>query len=107
MNREMAVRTKPPGTYGAAVLRSITLVLVGTVVGATGGGVYAKQLSNWLARKVSEAVYFAGSAEKVIFGTDYPVTKYSDALALVNIMEVNIKDKERILWRNAESLFSL
>jgi predicted lipid-binding transport protein (Tim44 family) len=36
----MAVRTKAPDTYGAAVLRPITLVLIGTFLGATGGGLY-------------------------------------------------------------------
>jgi len=72
-----------------------------------GGGAYGGRFSEWLARKMSEAIYYAGGAEKVIFGTDYPVTRYSDALALVNIMDVGTADKERILWRNAEKLFGL
>jgi uncharacterized protein len=71
----------------------------------TGGGGYAKKFEGWLARKVSEAVYYAGGAEKVIFGTDYPVTKYSDALALVKVLDVSESDKERILWGNAKELF--
>ena len=73
----------------------------------TGGGAYARQLSEWLARKVSEVVYFCGGAEKVLFGTDYPVTKYSDALALVELLDVDQADIERILWRNAKELFGL
>jgi uncharacterized protein len=72
-----------------------------------GGGAYGRRFSAWLAKKISEAVYYAGGAEKVIFGTDYPVTRYSDALALVNMMHVSTADKERILWRNAEKLFRL
>jgi len=71
----------------------------------TGGGGYPQKFSGWLARKLSEAVYFAGGAEKVIFGTDYPITTYSDALALVEKMEVSEGDKERILWRNAKKVF--
>jgi predicted TIM-barrel fold metal-dependent hydrolase len=73
----------------------------------TGGGGYSLKFSGWLAKKLSEAVYFAGGAEKVIFGTDYPITKYSDALSLVDMMEVSSEDKERILWRNAKDVFSL
>lgn len=73
----------------------------------TGGGGYAKKFGEWLGRKVSEAVYYAGGAEKIIFGTDYPVTKYSDALALVETLDVSRADKERILWRNAKELFRL
>ncbi len=73
----------------------------------TGGGGYAQKFAQWLARKLSEAIYFAGGAEKVIFGTDYPITKYSDALALVGMLDVGEADKERILYRNAEKVFGL
>jgi uncharacterized protein len=73
----------------------------------TGESGYAAKYSDWLARKVSEAVYFVGGADKVIFGTDYPVTKHSDALGLVKRLNVSQRDKEKILWRNAERLFQL
>ena len=73
----------------------------------TGGRAYAEHYAKWLSRKISEAIYFAGGAEKVVFGTDYPVTKHSDALGLVKMLDVSEQDKERILWRNAESLFHL
>lgn len=74
---------------------------------STGGGGYAKKFAVWLARKMSEAIYFAGGAEKVIFGTDYPVTTHSDALALVQMLDVEDPDRERILWRNAKRVFRL
>ena len=73
----------------------------------TGGGGYARKFTEWLAKKVSEAVYYAGGAKKIVFGTDYPVTRYSDALALVQMLEVSETDRERILWRNAKELFGL
>lgn len=73
----------------------------------TGGGAYAQKFAQWLAMKISEAIYFAGGAEKVIFGTDYPVTKHSDALNLVKLMQVSEADKDRILWRNASEVFKL
>jgi predicted TIM-barrel fold metal-dependent hydrolase len=73
----------------------------------TGGGAYAEKFAEYLARKISEAIYFAGGAEKVIFGTDYPVTKHSEALDLVRRLEVDERDKEKILWRNAERVFGL
>jgi hypothetical protein len=40
LKRERAVWTKLPSAYGMIILRSMTLVLVGTALGATGGGVY-------------------------------------------------------------------
>jgi uncharacterized protein len=74
---------------------------------SAGGGRYAKKFAEWVARQVSEAIYFAGGAEKVLFGTDYPVTKHTDALALVEMLDVEQADKERILWGNAKKVFGL
>jgi uncharacterized protein len=68
---------------------------------------YADRFAGWLAKKISDAIYYAGGAEKVIFGTDYPVTKHTEALALVNRLAIEEGDKEKILWRNAERVFRL
>jgi predicted TIM-barrel fold metal-dependent hydrolase len=73
----------------------------------TGGGAYPGKFTDWLARKISEAIYFAGGPEKIIFGTDYPITAYSDALDLVRRLDVDEGDREMILWRNAETVFGL
>jgi uncharacterized protein len=68
---------------------------------------YADRFVEWLVKKISEAIYYAGGAEKVIFGTDYPVTTHSETLALVRKLEVEEIDKEKILWRNSERVFRL
>jgi len=70
-------------------------------------GAYAEKYATWLARKISEAIYYASGADKVLFGTDYPVSKHSDVIELVKMLDVNVGDKEKILWRNAEKLFKL
>jgi predicted TIM-barrel fold metal-dependent hydrolase len=77
------------------------------ISGLITGGAYAEKYARWLARKIGEAIYFAAGAEKVMFGTDYPVTKHSDTLALVKRLKVDERDKEKILWRNAERVFGL
>jgi predicted TIM-barrel fold metal-dependent hydrolase len=77
------------------------------ISGLITGGAYAEKYAEWLAKKISEAIYFAAGAEKIIFGTDYPVTKHSETLALVRRLEVDERDKEKILWRNAERVFGL
>ena len=77
------------------------------ISGLITGGAYAEKYAEWLARKISEAIYFAAGADKVIFGTDYPVTKHSETLALVRKLEVDEGDKGKILWRNAERVFNL
>ncbi len=73
----------------------------------TGSKGYAEKYVEWLAKKISEAIYYAGGTDKIIFGTDYPVTKHSEALDLVRRLDVGEPDKEKILWRNAERVFCL
>ena len=68
---------------------------------------YADKFAGWLAKKISESIYYAGGAEKVIFGTDYPVTTHAEALALVRRLEIEEADKEKILWGNAVTVFHL
>jgi uncharacterized protein len=71
----------------------------------TGERGYADKYLEWLAKKISEAIYYAGGAEKVMFGTDYPVMKHSDALTLIKKLKVDQRDKEKILWHNAKQVF--
>ena len=73
----------------------------------TGGGAYPGKFARTLAKKISEAIYYAGGAEKVLFGTDYPVTSYPDALSLVDLLEIDDADREMILRRNAKKVFRL
>jgi predicted TIM-barrel fold metal-dependent hydrolase len=74
---------------------------------AVGGSRYYGRYTGWLARKISEAIYFAGGAEKVLFGSDYPVTTQSAAIALVAKLRIETEDRERILSRNASRVFGL
>jgi len=72
-----------------------------------GGGGYSEEYARMLAQRISEAVYYAGGAEKVVFGTDYPVETHENGLSLVSMLKVNQADKEKILWRNASRLYSI
>jgi len=72
-----------------------------------GGGRYTKEYVQTLAQRISEAVFYAGGADKFIFGTDYPVETLEKGLALVSKLKVTQADKEKILWRNAARLYSI
>ena len=72
-----------------------------------GGSKYADKYTDYLAQRLSRAVYFAGGADKVIFGSDYPVTHPSAAIALVDKLEIDTKDRRRILSQNAKKVFGL
>ena len=50
----------------------------GLVLG--GGGKYSDLYLESIAAKISDAIYFAGGVDKVIFGTDYPVETFSAGL---------------------------
>jgi uncharacterized protein len=72
-----------------------------------GGGGYSREYVRMLAQRISEAVYYAGGAEKLIFGTDYPVETHVNGLKLVSMLKVTQADREKIFWRNASKLFSI
>ena len=74
---------------------------------SVGGSRYVGRYLEWLASRLSRAIYFAGGADKVLFGTDYPVTTHSMALALVKKLEVDASDRRRILFENASKVFGL
>jgi uncharacterized protein len=68
---------------------------------------YPGKYSDWVAKRISEAIYFAGSADKIFFGTDYPVSRHSDSLDLIRKLDVVERDKEKILSDNARRVFHL
>lgn len=84
--------------------RNVFADMSGMVVG---GGGYSREHSRMLSRRISEAVYYAGGAEKIVFGTDYPVETHETGLSLVSSLKVTQADKEKILWRNASRLYSM
>ena len=72
-----------------------------------GGSAYTDRYTEWLVHKLNGAIYFAGGADKVIFGTDYPVTTYSTALGLVSRLDVDRRGRANVLAHNAERVFRL
>lgn len=69
------------------------------------GGEYSDKYLDSLVSKISDAIYFAGSADKIIFGTDYPVETFAAGLALVNKLKIKKEDIDKILSENARRLF--
>jgi uncharacterized protein len=70
-----------------------------------GGSKYTIGYLDSIAEQLTRAIYFAGGAEKVIFGTDYPVSTPALALDLVGKLKIDAEDAERILWKNAAKVF--
>ena len=68
---------------------------------------YAKRFRDTLARKISEAIYFAGGVDKVFFGTDYPVETFSSAISFASKLDLDPQDSDKLLYENARRLFSI
>lgn len=72
-----------------------------------GGSKYLDGYLDSLADQLTRAIYFAGGAEKVIFGMDYPVSTPKLALELVSRIKVDAADRDAILCRNATRVFKI
>lgn len=72
-----------------------------------GVGGYQEQHMKALARRLSEAVYYVGEATKILFGSDYPVSRPDDVIRLVSSMKIKEEDMERIFYKNASGLFRI
>jgi uncharacterized protein len=71
------------------------------------GSPYSARYAAWLVGKLNSAVYYAGGVDKIIFGTDYPVTSYSTALGLVSELDVSRGERAKVLSGNARRVFRL
>jgi uncharacterized protein len=69
------------------------------------GSKYAEKYTDSLANKLSDAMYYAGGGDKVLFGTDYPVETYPAATHLLRKLQIDQEDLDKICWRNAMKVF--
>jgi uncharacterized protein len=74
---------------------------------AVGGSKYTDGYLDFLAQQLTHAIYYAGGAGKVLFGTDYPVSTQAMALDLVRRLKVDEADRNAVLSGNARKVFGL
>jgi uncharacterized protein len=71
------------------------------------GTKYSEKYTKFLSKTLSEAIYFIGNADKVLFGSDYPIENIAEAIELAESLELEKSDVDNILGANAARLFSL
>ncbi len=74
---------------------------------AVGGSKYADGYLDFLAQQLTHAIYYAGGASKVLFGTDYPVCTQTMAMELVRKLKIDDADRRAVLSGNARKVFGL
>lgn len=72
-----------------------------------GGGKYSEEYLSYLSKAITEAIYFIGEGDKIMFGSDYPIETYSEAIGLTESLQIDKTDVEKILGSNAKFVFSL
>ena len=66
-----------------------------------------KHAKFFLHRKIEEFVHWNEKGEKLVFGSDWPVTSVKDTISLINSLHFSKKEKHLIFCGNARKLFRL
>lgn len=62
---------------------------------------------HWLSREKALRIIRAFGAERVMFGTDYPMWPQKPELDFLNALPLSEEEKERILWKNCAEVYHL
>jgi hypothetical protein len=66
---------------------------------------YSEKYFESLVQEINRAIYYIGDTCKMLFGSDRPTTKVEDVIRLVEKLDIDEEDRERIFFKNAENLF--
>ena len=58
-------------------------------------------------RKIEELLAFVGSADRVLYGSDWPLESIATAVRVIEALDVPTEDREKILGGNARRLYRL
>lgn len=74
-------------------------------------GLFYKKLNphtkSFLRRKIEEFVHWNEKGEKLIFGSDWPITDVGDTIKLIDTLHFSKKEKHLIFCGNAKKLFGI
>ena len=66
-----------------------------------------KHTKYFLHRKIEEFVHWNEKGEKLVFGSDWPITSVKDTISLINSLHFSKKEKHQIFCGNAKKLFKI
>ncbi len=69
--------------------------------------IYSSKYFDYMANSISKAIHYIGNCERILFGSDYPISPPDKVLKLAMNLDISAKDRRRILYENAKELFRL
>jgi len=70
-------------------------------------GMYSSKYFDYIVGSINRAIYYIGGCERILFGSDYPVSPPDLVLKLVMSLDISSRDRRRILYENAKELFAI
>lgn len=70
-------------------------------------GDFSNRFQVYLKKQLDELIIFVGEPRWLLYGSDWPICSMQSYVNFMNGLKMNQKDKERILFANAASLFKI
>lgn len=70
-------------------------------------GDFQPRFERVMARKLNDLVAWVNSPDKLMFGTDWPISGIGSYLEFVRRLELTPDEREGLMWRNAARVFGL
>jgi len=68
---------------------------------------FSKKYIETLVSQLNRAIYYIGSVDRILFGTDYPVEDHERAIQLVKSLDLDENELKLVFYENAKGLFAL
>jgi uncharacterized protein len=68
-------------------------------------GAFTERLERLVLTRLDEVLAYVNDPDKLLFGSDWPLSDIASALSLVHKLDATPEEREGLLWRNAARLF--
>ena len=70
-------------------------------------GNFSDRFEAYMRKQLQEMLLYGVQPEKVLFGTDWPISSMESYLAFMDELSIPQADRQKIMWENAAKLFKL
>lgn len=80
--------------------------VMGDICGLTVGE-FADRYERWALRRVNDVIAYLDRPDKLMFGTDWPISDVGSYLRFAEKLDMTDEEREGLMWRNAARVFRL